>query len=405
MNFVKYYACVAHILKAPAAPGLLVAGLLSVCLIGCGEQISLPSTEQLAEFQNAGPVLPKVDVDHLVRARTSQGSYRVVVDDVLELQIPAILQEVNPEQVGSTEISRPHICRVYDDGTITVPVIGHIQALGKTLSRIEIAVINAYYPKYTTIRPSVFAKVAQYKTARVSITGAVEEPGIYELRTNQMSLVSLIMAAGGIIDDGAGLIRITHNDRPDPAAWQEAQANEDTKNLLDIIDGDSIAQATGMTDSASSVNYMETVLPIKGLNIPFADLALKNGDNVEVERLERPLFTVMGLVRDPGNFPYPPETEYNLIQALGFAGGFNQAAEPRYATVYRQKADRSIVSATFNIVNGSSLTGASNILIKPGDIVAVEHTQRTRTKIFLERAFRINFGIFLRPESLLGSDD
>jgi len=58
----------------------------------------------------------------------------------------------------------------------------------------------------------VFAQVLEYKTAKVSITGAVEKPGIYELRSDQMSLVALLMEAGGIVDEGATLIRIIHPD-------------------------------------------------------------------------------------------------------------------------------------------------------------------------------------------------
>ncbi len=83
------------------------------------------------------------------------------------------------------------------------------------------------------------------------------------------------------------------------------------------------------------------------------------------------------------------------MQAVGFAGGLNQAAEPRYATVYRQKPDSTIVSAIFKVIDGSKLTNASSILIKPGDIVAVEHTSRTRTNLFLERVFRINMGVYV----------
>ena len=136
------------------------------------------------------------------------------------------------------------------------------------------------------------------------------------------------------------------------------------------------------------------VLPVMGLNIPFAYVALQDGDTVIVERLEQPLFTVLGLVTRPGNFPYPPDVRYNLMQAVGFAGGLNQAAEPRYATIYRLKPDGTIASAIFKVVDGSRLTGALNTLVKPGDIVAVEHTPRTRTKLFLDRVFRINFGIY-----------
>jgi len=145
------------------------------------------------------------------------------------------------------------------------------------------------------------------------------------------------------------------------------------------------------------------VLPIRGLNIPFADIVLEDGDSVIVERMELPLFSVIGLVSRPGNFPYPPDVRYNLMQALAFAGGFNLAADPRYASVYRLKPDGTIASAIFKLVNvgkGLQFTDSLNVHIKPGDIVAVEHTPRTRTKLFLDSVFRINIGTYFRPEDI-----
>ncbi len=457
MNFVSSSCFSVRILKNHVFLALFLSILLSIYLVGCGDQVRLPSAERLAEFQNAGPVPPTVDLDRLVRARTGLGPYRVVPGDVLELQIPSVLQVVTAKLPGPPEISKPYLCRVYDEGTIIVPVIGWVQAAGRTLAQIEAVIINAYYPRYSVTRPSVVARVAEYKTARVSITGAVEDPGIYELRTDQMSLVSLIMTAGGIVDDGAARIRIIHpheaspdNKGPSGCSFKKAigetrqpvtgdfrqqaikkadepeeSADENINSSTELNGSDS--KRNSISDEALEKEVLELletvrslkgqktagsgrrknpeslVLPVKGLNIPFADIALRDGDSVEVERLELPLVTVMGLVNKPGNFPYPPDVQYSLMQALAFAGGFDQAAEPCYTTVYRQKADRTIVSATFKVVNGSKLTDASSLLIKPGDIVAVEHTSRTRTNLFLNRVFRINFGVYA-PLRVLDSD-
>ena len=140
------------------------------------------------------------------------------------------------------------------------------------------------------------------------------------------------------------------------------------------------------------------VLPVKGLNIPFADVTLEEGDIVEVEPFETPLFTVVGLVNKPGNFPYPPTAQYNLMQAIAFAGGLDRIAKPRYATIYRLKEDGSIVKVPFQIIgkkNNTQMAEASSILIKAGDIVVVEETLRTRTNEFLQKIFNFNMGAYL----------
>ena len=335
---------------------------LLLCLAGCADQVHPTSGKQLTEFNNAGPVVPSVDTDRLVQAQIGGGPYRLAPGDAVELTMPAILRAVAVEELTGVDRITPYMCRVSESGTITLPRAGEIQGEGKTLAEVESGVIAAFYPKYVVTRPSVFARVADYRTFRVAVTGAIVTPGVYSLRSDQMSLVSLLREAGGIVNEGAGVVRISHQ-----------------------------GQAPGAQDKAGA---QPLILPIRGFNVPFADVQLQEGDSVVVERLAQPLVTVIGLVNRPGNFPYPPDVQYNLTQLLAFAGGLNEVADPHYLTVYRLKPDGTHVSATLRILDNSKLTEASHTLIKPGDIVAVEQTPRTRTAIFLDRAFRINIGTY-----------
>lgn len=145
------------------------------------------------------------------------------------------------------------------------------------------------------------------------------------------------------------------------------------------------------------------LLPVRGLNIPFVDVTLQDGDAVVVEPLVASFVSVLGLVSHPGSFEYPPGVEYNLGQVLALAGGFDKIADPRYATVYRLKPDGSIIHATFQVHGGrhkSQLTDAFNVPVRPGDIVAVEQTPRTRSNQFLDRVFRINIGTYASMDRL-----
>ncbi len=556
----------------------VVALIVCFCQLSCQDQVYLPSADQLTDFENAGPVGPAVDLERIVRARISKGPYRVVAGEVIELTMPTILQIVTAEDPRVTANATPYVCRVSESGTITLPAVGEIEAAGKTLAEIEAAVVNAYYPTYAVTRPSVFAKILEYKTAKLSITGAVQKPGIYSLRSDQMSLVALLMEAGGIVEDGAATIRIIHSSakqhdreirdpspvtrdpsderrtetasslvprppasagaslsprkrgsivwrwRMDDRGWTSAQSavkildytsfqgaglrlsfvqltpsgttglltvkRDEKVVLLDLLDVSSNIQRRALSEklaeqepavstaqverqlsllagqlepaynisasengtilakgAASSEQQIRTlsdealeklrdalsevlkhekslreegiaklqegenrdelgiVLPVKGLNIPFADVALDEGDTVIVEPLRVPVFSVIGLVNRPGNFPYPAQERYSLMQALAFAGGLDRDAEPRYATIYRLKADGTIASASFQVVGGTGFqpvghgqdgrATALSIPIKPNDIVAVEHTQRTRTTVFLQRMFSIHVGAYV----------
>ncbi len=452
MNFVKCSYLFMRISKNQTFFRLFLALLLIYLSAGCSDNVTLPSVSQLVEFENAGPADPIVDMGHMVRAKIGGGAYRIVPDDVLELTMPTILRIVTAESPDVTEQITPHVCRVSERGTITLPVVGEIDVGEKSLAEIESAIIDIYYPKYAVTRPSVFARVLEFKTAKVSITGAVKKPGLYELRSDKMSLVSLLMEAGGIIDEGAALIRIIRPEEivPDDAKIRKEEigdlleemrrllAERAQKQAIEVVVAPAIYPKHNeikvqpafeqiappstegrlvMKQNSSSNEVLETspefqrnaksrkpqknksiVLPVKGYNIPFADIALQDGDSVVAERLKQPLITVIGLVNKPGNFLYPPDVQYNLMQVLGFAGDLNLAAEPHYATVYRRKLDGGIVSVVLKIIDGSKLTEALSTLIKPGDIIAVEQTPRTRTKLFLDRVFRINLGAYIGME-------
>jgi hypothetical protein len=156
----------------------------------------------------------------------------------------------------------------------------------------------------------------------------------------------------------------------------------------------------GAAADALPLETQTLVLPVRGLNIPFADVTLVEGDTVVVEPPQEQSVAVLGLVAKPGNMPYPPGVRYNLIQAIAYAGGLDLVADPRYVSVYRLAPDGQIASVTFQLVDPhrqQKLTGSLALPLKPGDVVSVEHTPRTRMNTFLDRVFRITLGLYLNP--------
>ena len=468
-----------------------------LCVTGC--HLVLSTDEQVRRFEKAGPITPEVDVDSLLRAKIHTGYYRVVPGDILELQMPVVLRVVSAdiskwfEPIYGNKYIEPYSFRVSDAGTITLPIVGKMSVAGKKPTEIESSIVNAYYPKYVENIPSVVCKVKEYQTENVTVIGGVANPGIYRLRGDEMSLVAALMKAGGIIEDGAGLIMIQHAGRTGEDELPETTGSPDltalgpsadvekkevdlvfqqddfpgTKGRLTASRGDKtlhsaevdiasekdraafvenlakLHQDTGNSDieqalvqlektieqsskarphdghinadeqkelnnivksepSASDVepakvfrvgrtDFEPIVLPVKGLNIPFADVALYDGDLIEVEKLNPEVFTVLGPVKDPGTFDYPPDVQYNLMQALAFAGGLDLVLDPRYVTIYRQDASGEIVYATFGL-SRKFLAKASNIKIKRGDVISVEMTAATRVRLILKEMFYIRVG-------------
>jgi len=265
------------------------------------------------------------------------------------------------------------LCRVSDAGAIRLPLIGEVAVAGKAVAEIEAAVAAAYHPKYVASPPTVVAKVADYHTAVVYAIGAVGSPGRHELRSNEMELAVLLAKAGGIgvstrasggAAGGAKIIRIRH-----------AGQARDAKPLE---------------------------VPVRDRNIPVANVALQDGDIVEVEHYDDPLFTVTGLVMNPGVHPYPPTARYSLQQALAMSGGIDVQAGPRYAMVYRQDVDGKVAAGEFKI-GGRTMIEASDVLIKPGDVICLEHSIRTRWNKFWATVLHFGAGAYATVPITMGS--
>ena len=104
------------------------------------------------------------------------------------------------------------------------------------------------------------------------------------------------------------------------------------------------------------------------------------------------VFAVLGLVNKSGVFPYPPDLQYNLMEALAFAEGLDMVADPRYVKIYRQDSNGEVVAATFG-VDKKSLADAYGVVVKPGDLIYVDHTLRTRINRFMADVFHVTFGV------------
>ncbi|MDD5459550.1 MAG: polysaccharide biosynthesis/export family protein [Phycisphaerae bacterium] len=102
-------------------------------------------------------------------------------------------------------------------------------------------------------------------------------------------------------------------------------------------------------------------------------------------------FSVLGLVRKPDTFTYPPDVQYNVMEVIAFAGGLDPVTDPRWVKIYRQNDSGEAATVTLSI-NNKSITNASKVMIKPGDIVYVDHTMRTRVNKFFSDVFHIGVG-------------
>jgi polysaccharide biosynthesis/export protein len=89
--------------------------------------------------------------------------------------------------------------QVADTGTINLPLLGDVQAAGKTASEIEKDLTRQLGARYLK-SPQVTVYVREHNSQRVTIEGAVKRPGVYPIR-GTLSLVQLVATAEGMDRD------------------------------------------------------------------------------------------------------------------------------------------------------------------------------------------------------------
>lgn len=105
--------------------------------------------------------------------------YHIGVSDVLSISV------WNQEALRATMPVRP-------DGRIAVPLLGEIQAAGRTPAEVQ-AELATGYEKYVTA-PAVSLVITEINSRRVFVLGEVQEPGVFDILTPTTLLQALAMA-------------------------------------------------------------------------------------------------------------------------------------------------------------------------------------------------------------------
>jgi polysaccharide export outer membrane protein len=86
--------------------------------------------------------------------------------------------------------------QVAETGTINLPLVGEVQAAGRTAQELERELTKKLGAKYLQ-KPQVTIMIKEYNSQRVTIEGAVKKPGVYPIR-GKTTLLQLIATAEGL---------------------------------------------------------------------------------------------------------------------------------------------------------------------------------------------------------------
>lgn len=155
---------------------LMTAVLLTALLLGCA---SGSGVRQAA----SGSALPAPDTTNAAGAYEGASDYRLGAQDLIEVSV-----------FGVEELSKT--VRVNSNGQISLPLVGGVMAGGRTIPELEADLAKRYADGYLQ-RPQVTVFIKEFSSQRITLEGAVKNPGIYPL-TGKISLLQAVAVAGGL---------------------------------------------------------------------------------------------------------------------------------------------------------------------------------------------------------------
>ena len=174
--------------------------------------------------------------------------------------------------------------RLSDRGTISYPMIGQIDAGGKTTREVESLIRNELSGKYL-MDPQVSVNIMEFR--KFFVGGEVKSPGGFPF-TPGMTVQQAIAQAGGFSDEASEQVWVTHEHEPASSAR--------------IIDGQS---------------------------------PVRPGDHLEVR--EAGDIVVEGEVKSPGVYPY--KRGMTVHKAIALAGGPTERASKTIVLIHEDDPD------------------------------------------------------------------
>jgi len=315
-----------------------VAVFLALAMLGCGSvaehrQPTPPPSAPPPPGQGSTSAVNQINEALSLSAANSSSStldYRIGPDDLIQITIYNI-----PEQEARAT-PRTVMLRVSQQGVIVAPLVGELQIKGMTTAEVQHELAKRY-ARYIR-NPQVGVMITEYRQ-RVSVMGAVQKPGVFEL-TGPKTVMDGLALAGGITERAGNQVHVYR---------QDEKGNR--QNI--VIDLMTLANNGGIV--------------MDDKNSQTVNMALQAGDVVNVP--QSGMFFVDGAVGKPGS--YPIGRNYTLSQALATAGGVNpELADYSAVSINRRSGPERIETITVDL--NAVMAGSKNDpQVRPDDVILV----------------------------------
>jgi polysaccharide biosynthesis/export protein len=343
---------------------------LTVC--GCGAA-KVYTTKTLPAQWHAQPIANVTSFDLTKLSSATIPEDLIACEDVLEVTIASGVERETIQTMPA---------RVSESGDIDVLHVGRVRVAGLDFAEAEAAIHRACVDREIYRTPHVTVVPKRPKVNRITVLGAVEKPGVVELRSGNSDLLQALVQAEGLTKEAGTMVEIHHPGfRPlDTGTPRIAEGGDGQENRLTSYDETPARTAATRTlkvdltslGSGTKTNY-----------------DLEDGAVVRVEKRDPPALQVIGLVKKPDRYEFPMGKNMRLTDAIALAGGTsNQLADKVFVIRRREGTEPMLVSTS---IRKAKRDGSENMLLEPGDTVSIEQTPPT---VFLDaiKGIGVNLG-------------
>lgn len=334
--------------RLEAFPGLIPVAfmVMGLVIVGCGgggkSSPQMATAQALSQMQAQKS---KQDLQKQLIYQAPQSSlssykdYRVGAEDLIEVTF-----------FGNDELDRE--VRINGRGQISLPLIGVVQVDGLSPQEIEGKLAKLYKEGRFIRQPQITVTVKEYRHQRVMVTGAVVQPGSYEM-IGPRTLLEMLGKAGGLVD------------KPEMKAGNLAYVtrHQNAPALMKVAMQDGKPPASKPGTVVIDLRRLLSGDDLR-LNIP-----IQNGDVIYVPPAR--MAFVLGAVKKPGQVPV--KDNLTVTQAIAMTEGQDPLLSSNRVTILRfdEKGKRITVDVNLKGVTSGQLPDP---VLKESDIVFVHES-------------------------------
>ena len=296
---------------------------------------------------------------------------------------PADLLEVTLVTGLSDEDTKPLSARVRDDGSVEIPYVGpvHLEGLEPTEAADQIA--RAAVERRVYLQPQVQVRVTEQATHRVTVLGAVADPGVQDVPRSGCDILAAVAAAGGFTEEAGTVVEVL---RHAPPAVYAGDTPIDRDAVRPISFEAPVLQAGPIPERIEKIDLADAGATPLGFH------RLGDRDVIVVRPKEKRLVHVSGLVRNPNQFELTEDHDLRVLDAVAMAGGVTTQVADKVLVIRKPEGQGEPVVVEVSIAKAKQ-DGQENLVLMSGDLISVEPTVATVVVETVNDVFRITLGV------------